>query len=218
MCLSCSFDYLFSRHNSSFLFLLPRPCYVLCTQPIPRTDPLFFSSTVSVSRSLSHTGLVWRRSWRPMHSGDRLWGHSRLRTSPTCRNSKVCTTVSKLWPNLYNLLQYTLFHCHFISFLYLTTHQLSSSVWSSPPVLAPNLESAELFIKWTLLLLDGFVTWVESVKAQRLGHGSYHRPRCIKANFFSAPSSEVMMTLHHSVFCLCRHLFVITNSSKPIRR
>lgn len=83
-------------------------------------------------------------------------------------------------------------------------------------------------IQWTLWLLDGFVTWAVSVKVACVSphraqpsvstHGLYHRPPMLKANLFSAPSSEVMMTLHHSVFCLCRHLFVITNSSKPIRR
>lgn len=101
------------------------PAFVMFYVSVPHTDPLFFFSTVSVSRSLSHTGLVWRQSWRPMRSGDRLWGHSRLRTSPTCRNSKVGKTVSKLCPNLPS----TLSHCHCIPFPfpYLTTHRLSMS-------------------------------------------------------------------------------------------
>lgn len=43
-----------------------------------------------ISLLLSSSEPAWRPSWRPMPSGDLLWGPSHLRTSPICRNSKVC--------------------------------------------------------------------------------------------------------------------------------
>ena len=49
-----------------------------------------FSVLKFLSLCVSLSGLASRRSWRPMLSGDLLWGPSRLKTSPTCRNSKVC--------------------------------------------------------------------------------------------------------------------------------
>ena len=104
------------------MFYVPNPSLTLTL--------FFFSSTVSVSRSLSHTGLVWRRAGGPMHSGDRLGGRSHLRTSQTCRNSKLCKTVYKLCPNLPS----TLSHCHCIPFPFLSQHinyLCPSSVWSS---------------------------------------------------------------------------------------
>lgn len=50
----------------------------------------FLRSDVPLSLCVSPSGLASRRSWRPMLSGDLLWGPSRLKISPTCRNSKVC--------------------------------------------------------------------------------------------------------------------------------